>query len=141
MGSDRVVRKQSAVIPYRKHKGNLEILLITSIKTGRWVIPKGGIENYLTARRSAEKEAFEEAGITGSVGHKCLGEYLYVKSENKNGDECHVKVFPMSVRKELENWPEKKLRKRKWVKAKDALPFIAEKKLREIISDFARSAS
>ena len=42
--------RQSGVIPYRVRKGNLEILLITSRRERRWIIPKGIIEPDYSAR-------------------------------------------------------------------------------------------
>ena len=40
--------EQSAVIPYRSREGQLEILLITSRNSKRWIIPKGIIEPNMT---------------------------------------------------------------------------------------------
>ena len=58
--------KQSAVVPYRLVKNEIEVLLITTRK-GRWIIPKGIIEPELSAAESAAKEALEEAGVKGEV--------------------------------------------------------------------------
>ena len=54
---------QSAIIPYNIKDGELQILLITSIRKKKWIIPKGFIEFNLSAFESAKKEAFEEAGV------------------------------------------------------------------------------
>jgi len=132
-------KQQSAVIPYRWRKGKLEILLITSMDTGRWVLPKGGIERDLTPCKSAEKEAYEEAGIRGRVAKQSVGVYTYVKSEQKGGLVCRVQVFPMDVQTELTDWPEKEMRTRTWMKTNDAAQNVQEKKLRKIISDFAKA--
>ena len=130
-------REQSAVIPYRRRKGKAEVLLVTSLDTGRWVLPKGGVEPGMTARKSAEKEAYEEAGIEGVVSKQSLGQYRYAKSERKSGGLCRVEVFSMEVSKELDDWPEKDKRTRSWMSIKDAADSVAEKKLRKIISQFA----
>lgn len=105
---------QSAVLPIKKEKGKYFILLVTSRSKNKWVIPKGIIENNLTGRESAEKEAFEEAGIEGKSNKKSLGSYEYTKW----GGKCKVKVFPLVVKSELEEWPEMHLRKRKWFSIK-----------------------
>lgn len=65
--------RQSAVIPYRFGADGLEVLLITSRKRKRWVLPKGVVEPGMTPAGSAEKEAFEEAGIEGRVDDRPLG--------------------------------------------------------------------
>ena len=68
---------QSAVIPYRRDEGRVEILLITSRKRRRWVLPKGVCEPDMTAADSAAKEAMEEAGVRGSVSTETVGRYRY----------------------------------------------------------------
>jgi len=108
--------KQSGVIPYRKNNGVLEILLITSIKRKKWIIPKGYIEFNLSPFESAKKEAFEEAGIIGSNETIELGAI-----ELKKGiGVTHMKIFSMEVIKILDDYPEKDLRKRKWFNIEEA---------------------
>ena len=107
---------QSGVIPYRKNESGIEVLLITSRKKKRWIIPKGFIEFNLTAFESAKKEAYEEAGIIGANETIELGFF-----ENKKSiGICHTKIFALEVIKELENFPEKEERKRKWFNLKEA---------------------
>ncbi len=107
---------QSGVIPYRRANNELEILLITSIKKKKWVIPKGYIEFNLSAFESAKKEALEEAGILGTNETIELGSFVNQKSIGV----CHVVVFAMEVIKILDDYPEKDKRKRKWFKIKEA---------------------
>jgi phosphohistidine phosphatase len=71
--------RQSAVIPYRRGPNGLEVLLVTSRKGKRWVLPKGVVEPDLTPAVSAEKEAMEEAGVRGAVDDEPLGTYEYRK--------------------------------------------------------------
>ena len=89
--------KQSAVIAYRRQKQGLKIVLVTSLETYRWVLPKGNIDAGLSARESAAVEAFEEAGVEGDVSEASAGTYEYVKTEEKGGGRRRVEVFPMSV--------------------------------------------
>jgi phosphohistidine phosphatase len=56
---------QSAILPYRLRGDDLEVLVITSRKGTRWVLPKGIVEPGMTAAASAAKEAMEEAGVEG----------------------------------------------------------------------------
>ena len=107
---------QSGVIPYRRINDELEILLITSIKKKKWIIPKGYIEFNLSAFESAKKEAFEEAGILGANETIELGSFINEKSIGV----CHVVVFAMEVIKIMDDYPEKDKRKRKWFNLKDA---------------------
>lgn len=113
--------KQSGVIPYRKNNGVLEILLITSIKKQKWIIPKGYVEFNLSPFESAKKEAFEEAGIIGSNETYELGT---IELDLGSG-LTHMKIFSMEVIKILDDYPEKELRKRKWFTPEEAREKVA----------------
>lgn len=107
---------QSCVIPYRINQGELEVLLITSIRKKKWIFPKGFIEFNFSAFESAKKEAFEEAGVIGENETVELGSF---KLQKKNGKSL-IRVFSMEVSEELQDYPEKNLRKRKWFNLNDA---------------------
>ena len=120
--------RQSGVIPYRVRKGNLQVLLITSRKERRWIIPKGIIESNYSARNSAAKEALEEAGVKGGVHSKLLGIYRH----RKWGRTCTVKVYPMRVTRIYKVWEEAD-RDREWVSLKKALKLISNDGLRQVM--------
>jgi phosphohistidine phosphatase len=132
-----LIHKQSAVIPYRFKSGKLEILLISSLKKKNWIIPKGFVENGISAQKSAEKEALEEAGVKGIVQSNLLGIY----HQKKWGGNCQIEVYAMSVNQELDLWPEKELRERKWFNIKDAIDLIYNKDLKQIVKEFQNSLS
>ncbi len=103
---------QSGVVPYRrKGKKKIEILLITTVNRGKWIIPKGYVEFNLTPFESAKKEAFEEAGVMGSNETFELGNFVVQKSFGK----CFIKIYSMEVIREYEEYPDKARRKRKWM--------------------------
>jgi 8-oxo-dGTP pyrophosphatase MutT (NUDIX family) len=120
--------RQSGVIPYRVRKGELEILLITSRRKRRWIIPKGIIEPDFSARHSAAKEALEEAGARGDVHGKRLGIY----QSRKQGRECIVKVFPMRVTRIHKVWDESD-REREWVSFGKALKRVRNGGLKRVM--------
>lgn len=69
------IRTQYAAICYRRtddSSGPIEVLLITSRGTGRWVIPKGWPMAKKKPHEVASQEAWEEAGVRGRV-RKRLG--------------------------------------------------------------------
>ena len=102
MASHETFVAQSGVIPYRNKGKGLEILLITSIGNGRWILPKGHIADGLSPRESATKEALEEAGVNGTVSTKKIGDYTYSKKGKKNGPIYKVDIYTMHVNFELE---------------------------------------
>ncbi len=120
---------QSAILPYRRWGDDLEILVVTSRKGTRWVIPKGIVEPGMTAAASAAKEAMEEAGVEGRVMARSLGKYRYVKW----GGTCEVEVFPMEVTTELKDWPESSFRRRAWVSPAEAAKRLNHPKLRKLV--------
>lgn len=121
---------QSGVIPYRiKGKKKIEVLLITTVKRKRWIIPKGYVEFNLTAFESAKKEALEEAGVMGSNETFELGEFIIQKSYGK----CFLKIFSMEVIEELEDYPEKFKRSRKWFGLDEAAEKIVVPEIADMI--------
>lgn len=120
---------QSAVVPVRFNDNKLEVLLITSIKKKKWIIPKGYVEYGLTPFESAKKEAFEEAGIIGSNETEELGEFI----SGKNNNQKIVKVFLMNVLNQSDDYPEKNLRKRKWFNIKEALDVVENESIKNIL--------
>lgn len=89
------------------------MLLITSRRRKRWIVPKGLIEDGYSAEASAAKEAWEEAGVRGDVLRPALGTWTYAKW----GGLCEVEVFPLEVRQCLDAWPEDD-RARRWLPAR-----------------------
>jgi 8-oxo-dGTP pyrophosphatase MutT (NUDIX family) len=119
--------KQSAVIPFRRESGDLQILMFTSRKKKRWIIPKGIVEPQLSPADSAAKEALEEGGIKGSTSPQAIGNYTY----EKWGGTCRAEVFVMEVTQVLEQWDED-FRDRVWLGVPQAVERIEEVELKEI---------
>lgn len=126
--------RQCAALPLRETEGGLELLLITSRETHRWVLPKGWAEDGLTGSELACKEAFEEAGILGRASQAAVGSYGYLK-RLKDGSRrlCEVAVFPMTVERELEDWPERRERRRRWFRLDEAAALVAEEDLADLL--------
>lgn len=122
--------RQSAVIPYRQRDGGVEVLLITSRKRKRWVIPKGVVEPGLSPADSAAMEALEEAGAHGEISEQPVGSYRY----RKWGGECTVEVYLMHVTALDAEWMEAGLRDRQWLPVEQALARIREPELRAMIA-------
>ena len=122
---------QSGVLAYHFVNGELRVLLITSNKRKRWIIPKGIVEPYMSAAESAEKEAWEEAGVVGQISDHVLGTYTY----EKWGGICVVKVFPLKVTRIAERWPESH-RERAWFALPEAADQVEEPDLQAILRSF-----
>lgn len=124
---------QSAIIPYSIKNGELQILLITSIRKKKWIIPKGFIEFNLSAFESAKKEAFEEAGVIGTNETIELGSFTI----KKYGGRTNIVVYSMEVEKFKDDYPEKNLRKRKWYSVEEAIETISIPEVIKMIETLA----
>jgi 8-oxo-dGTP pyrophosphatase MutT (NUDIX family) len=117
--------RQAAALPIR----NGRICLVTTSNGKRWVIPKGQIEPGQTAGETALQEAWEEAGLVGTIDMEPVGSFLY----EKWCGTCHVIVYLMQVTEVARQWPEAALRQRCWLGPTAALARIDDAGLAEIV--------
>ena len=137
--SDSLPRRvQYAALPYRQRQdGEVQVRLITSRETRRWVIPKGWPMKGLAPHKAAAREAFEEAGLLGSTSRNALGMYTYEKRVSpQRSVTCDVMVFPMRVKRYLKNWPERSQRIGFWFTIESAAAAVQEEELRDLILAF-----
>ena len=116
---------QAAAIPIKDGR----VCLVTSSSGKRWVVPKGLIDEGKSAGEMALQEAWEEAGLVGMLDSEPVGTYLYAKY----GGTCHVTVFLMQVAEVADDWPERSLRERRWVRPAEAIRLIDDEGLRLVI--------
>jgi len=106
-------------IPFKTKNGKIAILFVTSQARGRWILPKGTLLDKETHKKGCEREAYEEAGIKGSI----LTDYpitkLITKSVDNNIETVPVTFYPMEVIEQFSDWPEKVKRQRHWALLKD----------------------
>ena len=135
--------KQFGALPYRLGvDGQLEILLVTSRETGRWVVPKGNPMARLKPHETAAREAFEEAGVEGEIGETPLGSFRYRKRKLLFLPiRAEVSLFALRVDRELERWPEAGQRKRQWFARAEAAALVNERRLKQLILGFEADAA
>ena len=91
--------EQAAAICYRLVNNSTEYLLVRT-RSGRWTFPKGMVEPEEEGWSAAEREAFEEAGVTGIISHESLTTYLHAKKAwEDEGKETRVHAFLLEVKK------------------------------------------
>lgn len=117
----------------------LQILLITSRNTRRWILPKGWREEGQTPMQCAAREAFEEAGVSGAISPTPLGEYYYLKGRKDGGGlPCRVDVYALETTHLAPDFPEKGQRIQAWMSPAEAAARLSEPALRDIARAFAR---
>ncbi len=139
--ADMVAREQVAALCWRKHRGEIQVLLVTSRETGRWVIPKGWPIAGLTAPETAAREALEEAGVVGKIAPEPIGKFGYSKIVGRDSAAvaalpCSVDVFALRVRELRGRYREEGLRKRKWFTVTEAASKVDETDLQTLIAGF-----
>jgi 8-oxo-dGTP pyrophosphatase MutT (NUDIX family) len=128
-------RKQYGALPYRVRKGSVEVLLVTSRQTKRWIVPKGWPKK--SPHYTAKSEAFEESGVHGKVRRRPLGSFEYRKTLGHGRKvQCRLKVFPLAVRKQVKTWPERHERKTRWFKLKEAASRCSDPGLARLLRKF-----
>lgn len=137
VGFKRKARIQFAAVCYRRVNKGLEVLLVTSRDSGRWIIPKGWPIDGLSPAETAAQEAWEEGGVQGRLRDTCIGIYDYGKRRETGSDlPVSVAVFPIKVSRLKDKFPEAGQRKRKWFSLKKAAARVNEPALKKILRKF-----
>jgi 8-oxo-dGTP pyrophosphatase MutT (NUDIX family) len=117
-------------------------MLVTSRRTGRWIIPKGWPMKQEAPHAASAREAREEAGVVGEVGTRPIGSYTYQKQLKQGAFvACEVHVFLLEVKRQQRTWPEKSKRQVQWFSSADAAAAVQEPALSEIIRTFQKLPS
>lgn len=129
---------QFSALCFRQRKGETEVLLITSRGTGRWIMPKGWPIAGLSGAETARQEAWEEAGVKkATIYQRSLGRFSYIKRlDNEVDTPCEADVYAIRVDKLIDSYPERKMRKRRWVTPKQAAKMVQEPGLKKILRSF-----
>lgn len=135
--------QQVAALVYRFKKDKLQILLITSRGTGRWVIPKGWPQVGRTLAETAACEAYEEAGIYGELFPHPIGQFDYCKNDlpPERLNKFTVSVFLLRFLEQAESWPERDQRNCLWINPVEAAERVDEEGLKEILRQFSAQHS
>ena len=130
--------QQVATLPFIETKTSVDVLLISSRRQKRWIVPKGWPTRGLSFPEAAAREAEEEAGVTGPVHPEPIGSYLYRKRMDAGYDvPCHVFVYPMMVVEHRLDWPERGERTLKWCALGEAARLVDDADLREMLGALA----
>lgn len=131
-------RIQYAALPFVIKDGQPQVMLITSRETRRWVIPKGWPERKMPPMEVAAREAFEEAGLIGRIAAEPFATFRYEKRlPSGKTAPCLVWTFLFEVQQELDDWPEKGQRERRWMSPGEAALLVSEAGLVEVFLQMA----
>ncbi|HEY1415741.1 MAG TPA: NUDIX domain-containing protein [Caulobacteraceae bacterium] len=142
MKAVKTVGIQYAALPFRIKARQVQVLLITSRTTRRWVIPKGWPIRGLKPQEVAAVEAAEEAGIAGEVVDRPIGSYHYAKRlKGERTADVQVIVFPFRAAEHAGDWKEQHQRIYGWFEYRKAARLVGEPGLRRLIHDLGAARS
>lgn len=125
---------QISALPCRTRKGSLEVCLITSRGGGRWIIPKGWPETDLSHVEIAAQEAWEEAGLTGSISPNLYTSYAASKQfEPGVGIPVRIDVYLLVNPRQAKKFPELGQRKIKWLTIDKAVERVEDNGLKDVL--------
>ncbi|NTF18008.1 NUDIX hydrolase [Agrobacterium rubi] len=136
-----VFRQQYAALCFRlvDKENEVQVLVITSRDTGRWVIPKGWPMKRKKPHEAAAIEALQEAGVRGKPSKKPIGQYTYMKRLDSGVDvPCIVDVFKVEISASEAEYKEKGQRTLEWVSPAEASRRVQEPELKSLLASFRR---
>jgi len=127
--------RQVAAIPFRLGEdGSIEVMLVTSRETKRFIVPKGWPMKGKSGRKAATMEAEQEAGVTGKTLKQPAGTYSYWKRLARSFVRVDVTVYLLAVTEERADWRERRTRRRAWLSPRDAASLIDEPELSTLVA-------
>lgn len=131
------MKNQVGAIPFRRTiSGSIEVLLITTRGTKRWVVPKGWPWRRRPNHQAAAGEAWEEGGVRGEAGPNSIGSFEYDKRVRGTRITLTVVVYLLEVTEESADWPEIEQRQRSWFSPGAAADLVSEPGLKAILLSF-----
>ena len=126
---------QTGALPWRIARGSKpEVMLVTGRRSGRWMIPKGWPMSGRSLADAAAREAFEEAGISGTIDPNPLGSFHHEKRSLFGTVDVEILVHLLAVDREFPEWPERGQRERKWFPVEEAATLVHSDELGELIA-------
>ena len=128
---------QVAALCGRESDDGIEVLLMTSRDSGRWIVPKGWLMDGKSAAEAAREEAWEEAGVkTAMLTPVPVGTFAYEKRlDTGYCAPAEVQVFYLDVSELSDIYPEARERERKWVSPAQAAEMVNEPGLKAIFQE------
>lgn len=118
---------QAAAVCYRRVGESVQFKLVRTSKGGRWVFPKGHIEQGEAPWRTAQREALEEAGVRGPVESEPLAVFAHEKHK-QDGRRVELTIAAYLLHVESDSDRPEPGRDPTWFPPDEAKQKLAEKR-------------
>lgn len=126
---------QVAALCLRNGATGPEVLMVSSLTTKHWILPKGWPMEGRTLAEAALQEAWEEAGVAGIVEPVAVGHFTYRKLVKRGIPvTCRCEVFRVSVDSLADRYPEQAKRQRRWMPVAEAATSVDEPELQALLA-------
>jgi len=106
------------VLPFYRGPDGWQLVLVSTRRGDRWIVPKGQPEAGRSPEAVAMAEAREEAGLTGRrAGHPLVLPYV------RDNGTTNLLLFPLQVTRMARRWLEAGQRERRVVPLNEAAGF------------------
>lgn len=128
-------------LPVRLHdQGFVEVMLVASRETQRWVILKGRRTPELEPHELAVRDARDAAGLVGTAGIEPFGHFTYDKRLPSGVVlPCRVAVHLVRVEGQLDPWRGRGRRECLWLTSREAARKVCNLALQRLIVRVGRS--
>jgi 8-oxo-dGTP pyrophosphatase MutT (NUDIX family) len=118
---------QVAAVCFRRCGPDVEFLLVNTNGGGKWTFPKGDPDSSLSHSKAAEREAWEEAGVQGTIEPRHFHLYIHSKGvfwKPPGVREFVIKAFLLEV--DHIGQPDEHTRNPTWFGPDDAKKILAK---------------
>ena len=130
------ITRQAGALAWREQNGEIEVVIVTSRRTGRWVFPKGGIDPGMTEAMTAANELQEEAGVIGVPDEVPIGTYRTAKIRPPLIWTVEIALYPIRITEVLTEWLESGKRERRFVTMDEAEQLLSEPEMAALARSF-----
>lgn len=128
---------QAGALCWRRAGSEIELLLVTSRRSGKWGCPKGWGLRGRPLYRTAEREAWEEAGVVGRCHNRLIGLVDAPKTYRLVGTlNWALALYPLEVEALANDWPERGQRERRWFAQAEAAERVRPRGLQPLLAGF-----
>jgi 8-oxo-dGTP pyrophosphatase MutT (NUDIX family) len=123
-----------AAVCYRVKEDEPEFLLVRT-RRGRWTFPKGGVDGDATNAEAAAREAYEEAGVKGTIERDPFHWYFHSKRDRIRASRAVVPVHAHLCEVERLVAPKEDHRNPTWFNADKARRRLRQNRAPEFASE------